>query len=804
MKPTSHSFLIVLTLVAIESVSQAGTTEARKERPGTAVLSASESPSALAAIAPAVEQAIGEGKAPGAVVLVGHEGQVVYLRAFGHRALVPQTLPMTADTLFDLASLTKVVATTTAVMQLVEQGKMRLEQPVADYWPEFKANGKQEITIRELMTHYSGFRPDLDLMPQWSGYETAMKMIVAESPIVPPGTRFIYSDINYETLGELVRRVSGEPLDIYCSRHIFGPLSMRDTMFKPPASLRDRIAPTQYHEAATGKILWGEVHDPTARNMGGVAGHAGLFSTAADLSVFAQMLLDGGTWMGARILSPQSVDKMTTAETPFGKMAVRGLGWDIDSPFSSNRGDLFPVGSFGHTGFTGTSIWIDPFSQTYVILLTNAVHPAGEGNVIALRAQVSNVVAAAYARVPSAEEVTKRLSTTGYYELMYGYREEPTRNGKVQTGVDLLEAEQFTALAGLRVGVITNHSGRDAAGRRTVDLLYRNSRVKLKAIFSPEHGLTGKADERVSSTTDPETGLPVYSLYGETERPTDRMLEGLDALVFDIQDVGVRFYTYITTLGYSMEAAARKGLAFYVLDRPNPISGILVEGPVIDRDLLSFVAYYPLPVRHGMTVGELAEMFNAENHLGVKLKVIKMKDWRRSDWYDETGLPWINPSPNLRNLVEVTLYPGVALVEGANLSVGRGTDTPFEILGAPWVDGKKLAAYLNERKIQGVRFLPIDFTPRDYRFAGKVCSGVQINLLDREALDAPEMGVEIAAALYKLFPKDFQLGDTLSLIGSRVVLDDIKRNRDPRRIAYHWEQDDLSAFRKARAKYLLY
>jgi len=758
----------------------------------------------LASIDGVVMTAIGEGKAPGAVVLVGHEGQVVYLRAFGHRALVPQTLPMTADTLFDLASLTKVVATTTAVMQLVEQGKIRLEQPVADYWPEFKANGKEEITIRELMTHYSGFRPDLDLMPQWSGYETAMKMIVAESPIVPPGTRFIYSDINYETLGELVRRVSGEPLDVYSTRHIFGPLGMRDTMFKPPSGLRDRIAPIQYQNGTKGKMLWGEVHDPTAYNMGGVAGHAGLFSTAADLSIFAQMLLNGGTLQGARILSPQSVDKMTTAETPFGKMAVRGLGWDIDSPYSSNRGDLFPVGSFGHTGFTGTSIWIDPFSQTYVILLTNSVHPVGKGNVIPLRAQVSNVVAAAYARVPAAEEVAKRLSSTAYYELMYGYREEPTRNGRGQTGVDVLEADHFTALAGLRVGLITNHSGCDAAGRRTIDLLHRAQGVKLKAIFSPEHGLLGKADERVPSTTDPDTGLPVYSLYGETARPTDRMLAGLDALVFDIQDVGVRFYTYITTLGYSMEAAARKGLAFYVLDRPNPISGILVEGPVLDRDLLSFVAYYPLPVRHGMTVGELAQMFNAENHLGVKLKVIKMKDWRRSDWYDETGLPWINPSPNLRNMVEVTLYPGVALVEGANVSVGRGTDTPFEVLGAPWIDGKKLADYLNERRIQGVRFLPIDFTPRENRFAGKVCRGIQINLLDREALDAPEMGVEIAAALYKLFPKDFQLDGTLSLIGSLAVLDDIKRNQDPRRISYHWEQDDLSAFRKTRAKYLLY
>jgi uncharacterized protein YbbC (DUF1343 family)/CubicO group peptidase (beta-lactamase class C family) len=711
---------------------------------------------------------------------------------------------MATSIIFDLASLTKVVATTTATMQLAEQGKIRLEQPVADYWPEFAANGKDEITVREIMTHFSGLRPDLDLKPEWSGYDTAMKMIVAESPIAPPGTRFIYSDINYETLGELVRRVSGESLDVYCARHIFQRLGMHDTMFRPPARLQRRIAPTQHKNGTTGKILCGEVHDPTAYNMGGVAGHAGLFSTATDLSAFAQMLLSHGTWHGARILSPSSVDKMTTPQTPFGKMAVRGLGWDIDSPFSSNRGDLFPVGSFGHTGFTGTSLWIDPFSQTYVILLTNSVHPVGEGNVVALRAEVSNVVAAAYAHAPPAEEVAKRLYSTGYNELMSSYRVEPARNGHVQTGVDVLEAEEFASLAGMRVGLITNHTGRDAAGRRTIDLLYRSSRLKLKTIFSPEHGLYGKADERVSSTTDPNTDLPVYSLYGDTERPTDAMLEGLDALVFDIQDAGVRFYTYITTLGYSMEAAGRKGLAFYLLDRPNPIGGILVEGPVLDADLLSFVGYFPLPVRHGMTVGELAQMFNSEKHLGVKLRVIKMKDWRRGDWYDETGLPWINPSPNLRNLTQATLYPGVAMVEGANVSVGRGTDTPFEVLGAPWIDGKRLAGELNERKIQGVRFQPFEFTPRESRFANEACYGVQINLLDRDALDAPEMGVEIATALYKLFPKDFQIDQALPLIGSREVLDGIKRHHDPRRSAYHWEQDTLSPFRKMRAKYLMY
>lgn len=759
----------------------------------------------LAPIASLVEEAIRTGQCPGAVVLVGHQGKVVYRKEFGQKAVVPEKLPMTTDTIFDVASLTKVVATTTAVMQLAEQGKILLSAPVADYWPEFKTNGKEQITVRELLAHYSGLRPDLDLKPDWSGYETALKMIVAEQPIVPPGTRFIYSDINFEVLAELVRLVSGQPLDVYCAEHIFQPLGMKDTGFKPPTSLLHRIAPTQYQQGETGKMLWGEVHDPTAFNMGGVAGHAGLFSTADDLAIFAQMLLEGGSYNGVRILSPLTVEKMTTPQTPPNKMVVRGLGWDLDSPFASNRGELFPVGSYGHTGFTGTSLWVDPVSKTYVIILSNRVHPDGKGDVGPLRAQIATLVGGALGPVSAERVLASQRSLTGYFELMKSYRIQGLRNGKVRTGIDVLVAENFAPLEGRRIGLITNHTGLDAEGRRTIDLLHRARGVKLVAIFSPEHGLFGAADEgaRVASRKEPITGLPVYSLYGKVERPTDRMLRGLGALVFDIQDAGVRFYTYITTLGYALEAAAKKGIEFYVLDRPNPINGSVVEGPILENDLCSFVGYFPLPVRHGMTVGELAEMFNHENQLGAKLHVIKMRDWQRTDWYDETGLPWINPSPNLRNLTEEVVYPGVAMIEGANVSVGRGTDTPFELLGAPWIDARKLAAYLNAREIQGVRFLPMDFKPLSNRFEGKVCHGVQIVLLDRQALDPTELGVELAAALWKLFPNDFQLDQTLPLIGARWVLRAIRAGEDPRRIVYHW-QEALEQFRKLRGKYLLY
>ena len=757
----------------------------------------------LAAIDSVVKEAIRAGNCPGAVVVVGQNGKVVYRKAFGHRALVPRELPMNLHTIFDMASVTKVVATTTAIMQLVEQGKIVLSAHVSDYWPEFQANGKEAISVRELMTHYSGLPPDLELKPEWSGNDTAMKMIVETKPMAPPGARFIYSDINFETLGELVRRVSGQPLDTYCLEHIFKPLGMKETRFNPPSSWRKRIAPTQYQEGDKGKMLWGEVHDPTAYNMGGVAGHAGLFSTAADLVIFAQMLLNGGSYKHARILSPLTVEKMTSPQNPPDKMAVRGLGWDLDSPFASNRGELFDVGSFGHTGFTGTDIWIDPVTNTYLIILTNRVHPNGKGDVVQMRTQIASLVAAALGPSSAEQVLASRRSLTGYYELMRGYREQGLRNGKVLAGVDALEAENFAPLQGKRVGLITNSSGLDAAGRRTIDLLAQAPGVKLIALFSPEHGLAGRVDARVASTTDAATGLPVYSLYGDVERPTDKMLEGLDALVFDIQDAGVRFYTYTTTLGYCLEAAAKKGIDFYVLDRPNPLNGDEVEGPVLDGDLRSFVAYYPLPVRHGMTVGELAQMFNGENHLGAKLHVIKMQGWQRTDWYDETGLAWVNPSPNLRNATEEVLYPGVAMVEGANVSVGRGTDTPFEILGAPWMVSHDLAAYLNARNIQGVRFLPVDFKPSSSSFANQVCHGVQILLIDRQALDSPALGLEIAHALRKLYPNVFDLDKTLPLIGARWVLKAIAAGEDSSRIVFEW-QEPLEQFRAVRSKYLLY
>jgi uncharacterized protein YbbC (DUF1343 family) len=749
----------------------------------------------LEPIAEVVEKAIQEGQIPGAVVLVGNPGQVLYRRAFGYRALVPDKQIMTEDTIFDVASLTKVVATTTAVMQLVERGKLGLEDPVATHWPAFRANGKKYITVRQLLTHTSGLRPDLSLKRRWYGNGTALKKIIAERPVAPPGNRIIYSDINFEVLGELVRRISGQPLDVYCSEHIFKPLGMKDTVFTPPSALRDRIAPTEYLPEPSGKILWGEVHDPTAYRMGGVAGHAGLFSTADDLSLFARMLLEGGRYGDVRILNPRTVEKMTTPQTPPHKTPLRGLGWEINSPAPHKRA-LFPQGTYGHMGYTGTSLWIDPDSKTYVIILTNRVHPDGKGDACPLRTDISMLVEGALGK----DSIEQALAAKGSRKTE---RVPVRQNGKVRTGIDVLKTEQFASLSGLRIGLITNHTGLDSMGQRTLDLLYHAQGMRLVAIFSPEHGLSGKMDEKIASITETTTGLPVYSLYGDVLRPTERMLDGLDALVFDVQDAGARFYTYITTMGFAMEAAARKGISFYVLDRPNPLTGSMVHGPVMDQDLKSFVGYFPLPTRHGMTVGELARMFNEENRIGVALHVIRMSGYERNFWYDETGIPWVNPSPNIRSLTQAILYPGVAMVEGSNVSVGRGTETPFEIFGAPWINAEELAGYLNGRAIAGVSFVPEHFSPASSMYKNKLCHGARIILNERHSFDPAALGVEIAAALHHLYKKEFQIDKTLGLIGSRRVLQELREGQDPRVIVMHW-QESLEDFQRLRAKYLLY
>ena len=769
------------------------------------VAKASAQPADFSEIDALMQNAVAKGRTPGGVVLVGHNGNIVYRKAFGFRSLEPTRETMTADTIFDLASLTKCIATTTSVMQLISQGRVRLNDPVAAYLPEFAQNGKQDITVRELMTHFSGLPPDLDLKTPWQGRDAAFTMAMQSKPMYPPGTRFLYSDINFETLGFLVEKVSGMPLNEYASAKVFAPLGMKWTRYLPPAEWLPRIAPTQYDEQ--GKMLRGVVHDPTARRMGGVAGHAGLFSTADDLALFAEALISSD-----KILSRLDVEKMTTPQQPATATSLRGLGWDIDSPFASNRGELLPVGSFGHTGFTGTSLWIDPTTDTYVIILTNAVHPNGHGSVVSLRAHIASAVVRSLDLTVSESEKLRLARITGYNESLMAERRIRVRDGDVKAGIDVLEEHSFRELhpdAGhpVRVGLVTNQTAVDAQGQRTADVLAHAQGIKLAAIFSPEHGIAGVLDTtQIGNSTDAATGAPVYSVYGDTDtkrRPTQEQLADLDVIVYDIQDMGVRFYTYESTLGYFLEAAAKAGKEIVVLDRPNPLGGGYLQGPIADEGRGSFVSYWKTPVRHGMTVGELARMFNSERAIDAKLTTVKMEGWMRGDWYDSTGITWINPSPNLRNLTEATLYPGLGMIEGSNISVGRGTDTPFELLGAPWITPAVLTQYLNAREISGVRFVPVSFTPTASVNAGQKCGGVNLIVTDRDALDSPELGLEIASALHHLYPDEYKLASVDGLMRNKATLDAITAGQDPRRIAEDW-QDALGTFNTLRAKYLLY
>jgi uncharacterized protein YbbC (DUF1343 family)/CubicO group peptidase (beta-lactamase class C family) len=756
-------------------------------------------PSALDGIAPIAAREIRAGRIPGAVVLIGHDGGVVYRRAFGERALRPSRVPMTTDTIFDLASVTKAVVTSTAIIQLVERGKIRLDAPAASYWSAFGTHGKRAITIRDLLTHYSGLPPDLDTTAKWSGYRAAMARIVAMRPVCARDTRYIYSDINFEALGEIVRRVSGMPLDRYGRKYIFAPLGMRDTFFHVPPTLRSRVAPT---DPSAGPATPLHDQDPTANRMGGVAGHAGLFSTADDLAIFAQMLLNGGRRGQVRILKPESVAEMTAPMSPRGEPRLRGLGWDLGPVLAANRYQLPPAGSYGHKGYAGTMLWIDPVTRTYVIVLTNRVYMGHRGDAELLRTRILAVVAEAAGNLSNAEVLRREPALAAWCKSNPDCMSADVK-GLVKTGADLLEASHFAPLKGLRVGLITNSAAVDSVGRGLLQVMSAAPDVRLVALFTPEHGFSARAEVSVAPGVERESGIATFSLYGATRRPSSEMLAGIDALVFDLQDSGARFYTYPTTMAYAMEAAARHGIEFFVLDRPNPISAAIVQGPVMDSDLRSFTGYFAMPTRHGMTIGELAEMFNSENRIGVRLHVIAMRGYRRDYWFDQTGLAWLAPSPNLRTLAQATLYPGVAMLEGTNLSVGRGTDTPFELVGAPWIAPGSLSSYLGARGIAGVHFMPADFTPASSALAGRACHGVRIVLDDRAALNSPELGIELAAALHHLYPREFDLEKALAMVGSKRVLARIAAGEDPRAIVAGYNPE-LLRFRLLRAQYLLY
>lgn len=729
-------------------------------------------------VAELVQKAISAKQLPGAVVLVAQQGKVLLHEAYGQKSLIPQQEKMTIDTLFDMASLTKPIVTATCIMKLVENSQLHLTDKVSQYLPTFGQNEKQDITVEQLLLHTGGLIPDNAQRDYEQGIENAYAKIDALKLTAAPGTRFIYTDVGYIVLGRIVEKLTGQPLDEMARLWIFDPLGMKESGYRRMSKHKDlevsRMAPT---EREGNGILRGIVHDPRGRGLDGVAGHAGLFSSSPDVMRYAQMLLLGGQLDGKRILKQETVRLMTLARhVPGGGM--RSYGWDIDTSYSAPRGDRFPVGlSFGHTGYTGTSLWIDPTSQTIVIILTNRVHPDDKGDATPLRRALGSLIA-------------RRLPI------------QPA-NSPVRVGIDVLRKGGFKALENKRIGLVTNQTGVARDGISTIDILHLEPKLKLVALFSPEHGIRGLVDEKVNDSKDEKTGLPIYSLYGDSRKPKKEQLKDIDYLVYDIQDIGTRFYTYISTLGLILEAAAENKIPVMVLDRPNPIGGAIVQGPMLDAGKESFIAWHNIPVRHGMTVGELAQLFNAERKIGAELTVIKMVDWRRQDEFDKTGLLWINPSPNMRTLQAALLYPGIGLLETTNLSVGRGADRPFELVGAPWIDAVRWSQELRMESVVGIRFVPLKFKPSGSTYANQMCQGVSVVIDDWSKVDPIRLGMTMASTLKRLYPKQWQTKRLNDLLRNEEICQAIEQGSGVEEIL-KLSKKNLEEFLEVRKRYLLY
>lgn len=709
----------------------------------------------LAQIDEIVADEIKSGRIPGAVVMVGRHQKLAFVKAYGDRRRVPATVAMTIDTIFDMASLTKPMATATAAMILIEQGKLRLTDTVKKHLPEWDNNGKGAITVDQLLRHRAGFIPDNSIRDYANGPEAAWKNLANLDLVGPPGELFRYSDVGFITLGRIVEKVSGQPLDQFTREHIFKPLGMNDSGFAPngqplPEPLRKRSAPT---EPVGGEMAWGQVHDPRARALGGTAGHAGLFSSLEDVSKYARMLLAGGVGPnGKRLLSPLTVRLMIdAAKTPENER--RALGWDVQTSYSSPRGALMGPTSFGHTGFTGTSLWIDPETGLYVIILSTRLHPSGKGDASPVRYRVATAAASALLDTPIQAPAVKSVEAPG---ISAPERKLRVTTGQTLTGIDVLKATGFEPLKGKKVALVTNHTGLDREGNATIDLLHKGPDVKLVALFSPEHGIRGAVDKEVGDSTDEKTGLPILSLYGKSRKPSADQLKAIDVIVYDIQDIGVRFYTYLSTLALVMEAAAENGKPLYLLDRPNPIRGDRFGGIMRDKDKRTFVADHEIPVVSGLTIAEYARLIQAERGLKTDLHIIECRNYDRRMYWDETGLVWTNPSPNMRSLTEALLYPGVGLLEATNLATGRGTVTPFERVGAPWIHAKDWAGALNQLQIPGVVFIPVTFVPTERQFAKEKCNGVYIQMTNRDLVNGVDIGLAMAATLRKLYPNDWK------------------------------------------------
>ncbi|HDR9105074.1 TPA: DUF1343 domain-containing protein [Burkholderia vietnamiensis] len=748
-----------------------------------------------AAIDAAIAAEIADGHLAGAVVVTGDADGARVRVARGARVTGEQAEPMTADTVFDLASLTKPVATAVAIMQLAERGMLGLDMPAAHYWPAFGTNEKVGITIRQLLAHVSGLPAGVSSARALRSRAAVLADIVAMAPVATPGTRVRYSDVNYVVLGEIVRRVSHRPLDAWCAEHVFGPLGMTSATFRPAAPLSARVAPTVVRD---GRLLRGRVHDPVAAALGGVAGNAGLFASADDLARFARMLLNGGTLGATRVLSARSVAELETplpADTP---SELHTPGWAVGPPLVANRYRLPPVGALQHLGYTGTALWIDPVTRRFAIVLTSRLYPDETGTAMPLRALVVGIVSSAAAPVTPAQ-IAARVPPMAD-ALAAAVRPPPSR-GPVLAGIDVLAASGYAAVAGKRIALVTNRSGFDRFGRRTADLLAHAPGARLVALFAPEHGLGTDVDDTFGDSVDAATGAVVHSLYGERRTIAPALLADVDVLVVDLQDACVRFFTYLATLGYALEAGAAAHRPVIVLDRPDPLGADAFGGPVADAGPSTFTRYYALPLAPGMTIGELARLFNDRLQIGATLSVVPLANYARTMRFDDTGLGWLPPSPNLRDTAALSLYPETGLVEGAAVSVGRGTATPFSVVGAPWIDARSVADDLRAMRLAAM-FSPVRFVPTEGPYRGRLCEGVRIERLPG-ATRPGEIGLALALALHRRYPARFRIDAIRASVGSREVADMLEAGRS---------LDDIEAFVAAqnaafapeRAAFLLY
>jgi uncharacterized protein YbbC (DUF1343 family) len=771
-------------------------------------------PEPLALQLPAIDKlladAIAAGKLPGAVIAIGRKDGIVWQRAYGDRALVPAREPMTLDTVFDLASLSKSVATATAALWLIEQGKLALDAKVASYLPETPPSARF-ITVRQLLLHTSGLPSVIGLQELTGGPKPALARILKTEPAAPPGTRYQYSDIGFIWLGVVLERAAGEPLDALVRRVMLDPLRMIDSRYipssgqKPDPRWLERVAPTEMTDARAVPLIRGEVHDPRAYRVGGVAGNAGLFATAADLSRFARMLLGRGSLFEPEgrtlVLSEATVAALTEPRSVAGFR--RTYGWDVKSPHSRNRGKLLSPLAFGHGGFTGTALWIDPEQDLFVVFLSNRVHPSGKGDVIELTARVTDAAVSGVARVAAC----------------------PRPNTVVLPGVDVLRIDKYDLIRGKRVGLLTHRAAHAYDGTETLEVFARASEFTLAAVLTPEHGLDAKEEGVIASATHDASArrVPVHSLFGKREaaapvppgtpppppikppysagrRPTEEMLRGLDVIVIDLVDVGTRFYTYASTVRETLIAASEARLPVVLLDRPNPLGAERIEGPMLDPGIRSFVNHYALPIRHGMTLGELATLIIRELGLRVDLEVVRAGSYHRAvSW--PPGLGWYPPSPNLTSVEAALLYPAVGVIEGTNVSVGRGTDAPFAQVGAPFIDATRFTAALQASELPGVRFDSTTFTPSAGPHRGQSCQGVELTITDERAYSSALTAMALIRALYgEPGWDDKQL---MRLLGHRRTWSALKRNVKLEDIVSSW-QPELDAFAARRQEALLY